>query len=122
MTTLIIAALALALFQLWLLPATLNLSNFSYLISSRDNAIEQSVLQGRVTRAGVNLQESLVAFLALSILAIIQQVDLTQAATIWLAARVLYIPCYMFNLLYLRTIVWLVSLGSLIYMALSFVQ
>jgi uncharacterized MAPEG superfamily protein len=121
MTTLIIAALALVLFQLWLLPATLNLSNFSYLISSRDNAIEQSVLQGRVARAGVNLQESLVAFLALSILAIIQQVDLTQAATIWLAARVLYIPCYMFNLLYLRTIVWLVSLGSLIYMALNLV-
>jgi uncharacterized MAPEG superfamily protein len=121
MTILIISALALALFQLWLLPASLNLTNMTHLISSRDTPLDQSVLQGRVARAGVNLQESLPAFLALSILAIVQQVDLTQAATIWLAARVLFIPCYMFNVLHVRTVVWLVSLASLIYMAMGLV-
>ncbi|MFQ3324247.1 MAG: putative MAPEG superfamily protein [Pseudomonadales bacterium] len=72
MTILIISALALALFQSWLLPAILILKNIQWMISSRDTPIDQSVLQGRVARAGVNLQESLPAFLALSILAVVQ--------------------------------------------------
>ncbi|MFT7528700.1 MAG: putative MAPEG superfamily protein [Arenicella sp.] len=118
MTIMIIGALALTLFQLWLLPASLNLKNMAYLISSRDDeAPAQSVLLGRISRAGVNLQESLPAFLALSLLAMIQQIDLTQLAMIWIGLRVLYLGCYMFNVTYVRTLVWLGSLGCLIYMA-----
>lgn len=117
MTPLIIASLVLALFQLWLLPATLNLQNFVYLISSRDKPIDQSTLQGRVSRAGSNFQESWPAFLVLSVLAIMQQTDLSQLAIIWLVLRVLYIPCYMFNIIWVRTIVWLGSLACLILMA-----
>lgn len=117
MTSLIIASLALALIQLWLLPATFNLKNVSYLISSRDNPIDQSIVQDRISRAGANFQESWPAFLVLSVLAIIQQVDLSQLAMIWLGLRLLYIPCYMFNIIWVRTIVWLGSLGCLIYMA-----
>lgn len=117
MTTLIIGALALALFQIWLLPATLNIKNLSYMLSSRDNLTESSMLQSRVSRAGVNLQESLPAFLVLALLASIQQVDLSLVAAIWLGLRVLYIPCYMFNIIYVRTLIWLGSLGCLIYMA-----
>ena len=119
MTVFIIAALALAMLQLWFIPATLNLKNFSYLISSRDTPPQQSVLQGRVARAGANLQESLPGFLTLSVLSIVLQVDLTQAAMVWLAARLLYIPCYMFNILHVRTIFWMTSLASLIYMAVA---
>jgi len=120
MTTMIIGALALTLFQLWLLPASLNVKNLGYLISSRDGAVpEQSVLQGRISRAGVNLQESLPAFLALSLLAMVQQVDLSQIAMIWIGLRVLYLLCYMFNITYVRTLVWLGSLGCLIMMALK---
>ncbi|SER55005.1 MAPEG family protein [Nitrosomonas sp. Nm51] len=117
MTTLIIGTLALALFQLWLLPATLNIKNLPYMLSSRDKQIESSMLQSRVSRAGINLQESLPAFLALALLAITQQVDLAVAATIWLGLRVLYVPCYMFNIIYVRTLIWLGSIGCLIYMA-----
>ncbi|MFT7528521.1 MAG: putative MAPEG superfamily protein [Arenicella sp.] len=118
MTTMIIGALALTLFQLWLLPASLNVKNMAYLLSSRDDeAPAQSVLLGRISRAGVNLQESLPAFLALSLLAMIQQVDLTQLAMIWIGLRVLYLVCYMLNVVYVRTLVWLGSLGCLIYMA-----
>jgi uncharacterized MAPEG superfamily protein len=118
MTTMIIGALALTLFQLWLLPASLNVKNMAYLLSSRDDeAPAQSVLLGRISRAGVNLQESLPAFLALSLLAMIQQVDLTQLAMIWIGLRVLYLGCYMLNVVYVRTLVWLGSLGCLIYMA-----
>ncbi|MEH6559218.1 MAG: MAPEG family protein [Oceanicoccus sp.] len=121
MTTIIITALALTLFQLWLLPATLNMKNIAFLIGSRDTPVEQSPLQGRLFRSGINLQESLPAFLVLSVLAIIQQVDLTQVATIWIGLRFLYIPCYMFNIIYVRTLVWLGSLACLIYMALQFI-
>lgn len=121
MTTMIIAALALTLFQLWALPASLNLQNFAYLISSRDSALEQTAMQGRVSRAGDNLQQSLPAFLALSLLAIIQQIDLTQVAGIWLGLRILFVPCYMLNIIYVRTVVWLGSLGCLIYMAMQLI-
>jgi uncharacterized MAPEG superfamily protein len=118
MTTMIVGALALTLFQLWLLPASLNLQNFGYLISSRDAvAPEKTVLQGRIERAGLNLRESLPAFLALSLLAMIQQVDLTQIAMIWIGLRVLYLLSYMFNIVYVRTLFWLGSLGCLIVMA-----
>ena len=118
MTTMIVGALALTLFQLWLLPASLNLQNFGYLVSSRDAvAPEKTVLQGRIERAGLNLRESLPAFLALSLLAMIQQVDLTQIAMIWIGLRVLYLLSYMFNIVYVRTLFWLGSLGCLIVMA-----
>jgi uncharacterized MAPEG superfamily protein len=118
MTTMIVGALALTLFQLWILPASLNILNIGYLISSRDGvAPDQSVLQGRISRAGANLQENLPAFLVLGVLATIQQVDLTQVAMIWLGLRVLYLLCYMFNLIYVRTLVWLGSLACMIYMA-----
>lgn len=121
MTTIIIAALALTLFQLWLLPASLNIKNMTYLIGSRDTPLELSTLQGRLSRSGINLQESLPAFLVLSVLAIIHETDLTQIATIWIGLRLLYIPCYMLNIIYLRTIVWLGSLGCLISMALELI-
>ena len=118
MTTMVVGALALTLFQLWILPASLNILNIGYLISSRDGvAPDQSVLQGRISRAGANLQENLPAFLVLGVLATIQQVDLIQVAMIWLGLRVLYLLCYMFNLIYVRTLVWLGSLACLIYMA-----
>ena len=118
MATYIVAALALTLFQLWALPASLKLKHMNYLLSSRDEPLTGlSVLLGRISRAGENLQESLPAFLALSLLAMIQQVDLSQIAMIWLGLRVLYVLCYMFNIIYVRTLVWLGSLACLIYMA-----
>ena len=121
MSIMIIGALALTLLQLWLLPASLNLKNMDYMLSSRDNPPPQSQLQQRTTRAGVNLQESLPAFLALCLLAMIQEVDLTQAALAWLVLRLIYIPCYLFGIIYVRSLVWVASLGCLVYMAVRLV-
>ncbi len=115
----IIYSLALAVVQLWALPASTRLSDLNYLLSSRDNTIESSVLQGRIQRAGANLQESLAPFLALCLLAIVTETDLEQAAWIWLIARAVYVPCYLLNILYVRSIVWGVSFGTLIFMASS---
>ena len=122
MATMIIAALALTLFQLWILPAGLAVKDLSYLLSSRDDtAPEQSVLQGRVARAGDNLRQSLPAFLALCLLAMIQQVDLSQLAMIWIGLRVLFLLCYMFNIVYVRTLIWLGSIICMVMMALKLV-
>jgi uncharacterized MAPEG superfamily protein len=117
----IISALALTLVQLWLLPASLVLNNPKYMVSSRDNPPPQTTLQQRTARAGANLQESLPAFLALCLLAMILQVDLSQAALAWLILRVIYIPCYLFGIIYLRSLVWGASLACLIYMAVQLV-
>lgn len=121
MTIMIIGALLLMLAQLWLIPASLNMKNVEYMLSSRDNAPPQSALQERVARAGNNLQESIPAFLALCLLAMIQQVDLSQAALAWLVLRVIYIPCYLFGIMYVRSLVWGASLACLIYMAVQLV-
>lgn len=121
MSLMLIAGLGLVLFQLWLLPAVLGAKNTAYLISSRDNPPPQTEIQGRTTRAGSNLQESLPAYLALCLLAIIQQVDLSQIAAAWLVLRVIYIPCYLFGVQYLRSAVWIGSLACLVYMAIKLV-
>jgi uncharacterized MAPEG superfamily protein len=121
MTTMIICGLLLTMAQLWLIPASFNLKNLEYMLSSRDNPPLQSELQERVTRAGNNLQESLPAYLALCLLAMIQQVDLSQAAFVWLVLRVIYIPCYMFSIIYLRSLIWGASIASLVYMAVQLV-
>jgi uncharacterized MAPEG superfamily protein len=121
MTIMIVGGLLLTLAQLWLIPASFNLKNMEYMLSSRDNPPPPSALQERVARAGNNLQESLPAYLALCLLAMIQQVDLSQAALAWLVLRVIYIPCYMFGIIYLRSLVWGASLASLVYMAVQLV-
>ena len=121
MATIIIAGLVLGLVKFWLFPFTLILNNLGYVFSSRDNPPEQTVLQQRVTRAGANLQESLPAFLALCLLALIQQVDVSQAALAWLVFRVIYIPCYMFGITYVRSLIWGASLACLIYMAMQLI-
>ena len=46
----------------------------------------------------------------------INEVDLRQAAIAWLVLRAVYIPCYLFGIIYIRSLVWVGSVGCLIYM------
>ena len=90
METYIIYALALTLAQLWLIPMAMNIKNFSWMVSNRDNDLDISsntYLQ-RVNKSTANLYESLPAFLALALLSLHLKVDVTVAASIWLYARV----------------------------------
>jgi uncharacterized MAPEG superfamily protein len=121
MIDVILLTLLLALIQLWLLPMMLNISNLPYLLSSRDEPIDESVLLGRAKRAGANLQESLPAFLVLAVLGYVNQVDMVLVASIWLALRAAYVPLYVFNVTHIRSLVWMVSLGCLICMAVMLV-
>ena len=121
MSDIIIYTLALTLFQIWLLPMLLNLKNSAWLFSSRDDTVETSVMYERASRASANLQASWPAFLALCLLAMQLQVDVSGAAMIWLALRIVYIPLYLFGINMLRSISWVGSVVCMIDMALTLV-
>jgi uncharacterized MAPEG superfamily protein len=121
MITLIILALALALVQISLLPLALNMSNLAYLVSNRDEEPNYSLVTQRVKRAASNLQESLPAFLALALLAIYQQVDLSTLAMTWLVLRVVYLVCYVSGLGQLRSGIWIASVVCLVMMAVALI-
>ena len=120
MITLIILSLLLTLIQL-LTPAVLNSKNLDFLISNREGSVEEAPIVGRTRRAGSNILESLPAFLALSILSIVLEVDNYNLAMFWIGSRVLYYFTYMFGILYLRTLVWGVSIVCLVMMAISLI-
>ena len=96
MTTYIIGALLLALLQTWLIPAAFNMKNFPWLGSNRDEPMphEPSVMAGRAMRANTNLQETLPIFLALALLSMQLEVDVTGLACWWLAFRVGHLVTY----------------------------
>lgn len=121
MSAIIVSALALALFQFWLLPASTKLNDIAWLMGTRDEPKEPTLMQARIGRAAANLQESLPAFLALCLLSMIRDIDITQLALIWLGLRVVYIPCYIFGINPIRTIVWLASLACLVLMAVKLI-
>ena len=117
MSAIIICSLALALVHFWILPASLNLKNFGYLVSNRDGSVETSAIYDRVSRAAANFQESFAAFLALCLLSMHMGIDLSATATYWLGFRIVFLASYTIGITYLRTALWLGSLGCLISMA-----
>jgi uncharacterized MAPEG superfamily protein len=119
MTTVILLALLLALVQIWLLPMLLNLKNANFLLSNRDNPPEVTPVLARIQRASVNLQESLPAFLAMAVVAEIQDLDLTLVASVWLALRGAYVATYGLGIVGLRSLIWIGSLVCLVYMGLA---
>ena len=120
MITLIILSLLLTLIQL-LTPAVLNSKNLDFLISNREGSVEEAPIVGRTRRAGSNILETLPAFLALAILSMMLEVDNYNLAMFWLGSRVFYYFSYMFGILYLRTIIWFVSIICLIMMGISLI-
>jgi uncharacterized MAPEG superfamily protein len=120
MITLIILSLLLTLIQL-LTPAVLNSKNLGFLLSNREGSVEEAPVIGRARRAGSNILESLPAFLALTILSIVLEIDNYNLAMFWIGSRVLYYFTYMFGILYLRTLVWGVSIVCLVMMAISLI-
>lgn len=119
MTTIILIALTLALFQYWLIPVSTKLNDMDWATGTRDEPMTPTKIQARIERAASNLKESLPAFLALCLLSMIQNTDITLPAIVWLVLRVLYIPCYMYGINPARSIVWVGSLLCLIFMAVT---
>ena len=123
MTSYIVYALLLALVQIWVIPADFNMKNFPWLGSNRDEPMPNklSVMGGRASRASINLQESLPAFLALALLSMQLSVDVTGLAFWWLILRVGHLIAYISGVALVRTLLWLGSLVALIMMALALI-
>lgn len=119
MTEHILWALALLLLHVWAVPMVLKMKHMDWMLSARDEPLEVSVTTGRAQRAATNYLESLPAFLALVLLAMIREVDVSQLACYWLIARLVYLPCYLLGLPYVRSGVWIASLVCLVFMAVS---
>jgi len=117
----IILALVLALLQIWIIPMVLNLQNFDWLISNRDEQLDDSPVLLRSRKAYANLLESLPAFLALALLSMMKEIDLTDMACWWLVFRAIHGASYMAGITYLRTLAWFGALGALITMAVQII-
>ena len=121
MVDVIIYSLVLALVTQWLFPMVLNTQNMDWLLSNRDNYADHTVMCERAKRAAANFRESYPAFLAISILSIIQGVDIVSLATYWLIFRVLFMVAYAAGITYVRTLLWMGSLVCLVMMAMALV-
>ena len=85
----------------------------SYLLSSRDVPAEaKGLLAGRAKRALGNYVENFTAFAALDLAFI----ALHGSAGTWIVARILYLPLYLFGVIYLRSLVWGLSLLAIVMM------
>jgi uncharacterized MAPEG superfamily protein len=87
-------------------------------LGPRDNPPPQTQAGGRAERALANMHEALPVFLGLALMNLILGTgDLAlTGATIFLVARVLYIPAYLAGLTGVRTLVWVVSIVGLLMM------
>lgn len=110
MTIEILAALALLLIHVWLVPMVLNINNASWLMGSRDQAVEFSILTHRAKRAAANYMETVIIFLTLALLAVIKGVDVSEPALYWLGLRIAYLPLYLAGVPYIRSLVWVAAL------------
>ncbi len=93
---------------------------FGYLFTSRDKpAATSGLLFGRATRALANYVENLTPFVAVALALIITQRTGgagALGATIWILARIVYIPIYLLDVIYARTAIWALSIVSLVMM------
>lgn len=120
LTTVIVLALALFFFQLFLQET----SRFGFdpmgIVGNRDKLPPLTIIAGRLERAKDNMLEALPIFLGLSLLALIKHGDngvATTPALVFLLARVAYVPAYVSGILMLRSACWLVAVASLAVMA-----
>jgi uncharacterized MAPEG superfamily protein len=92
----------------------------AYLFTPRDTEPPVKGLSyGRATRALANYVENYGPFiaLALALIATGQSGGLgALGATIWILARILYLPIYVMGVIYVRTALWLISVIGLLMM------
>ena len=123
LTSILILSFLLVLIQITipvLISLLTNNVKLSYLFSSRDNAANTSKYIDRANRALKNLFETLPIFIGLILLSIINDLDNSLLAMMWLLARIIYVPVYIVGINYVRTGIWAISLICLIIMSFNF--
>lgn len=124
LTTIILLVLTLYMLQIFLQET----SRFGFdlwgIVGNRDSTPEMTVVASRLDRAKNNMLEALPIFLALALLALVKGGDTSEvahAASIFLVARIVYVPAYVSGVPMLRSLVWLVGVASLVMMALPLI-
>jgi len=90
-----------------------------YAASARDEELPEGELLGRAERALKNFQETWPVFIALALighLAMPGEPLMFWGAIVWFAARIAYLPLYLFGVFMIRSLVWNVSLLGLLIM------
>lgn len=91
--------------------------SLAYLFGSRDAPQPpKGLFWGRATRAFANYVENLVVFIALDLAFIVTHHTAGFWPTVWIVARAIYLPLYLFNVVYLRTAAAGVAVFSLVVM------
>ena len=86
-------------------------------VSARDEPPPPpSVLGGRAARAFRNYMESFPAFAALALAFLATNHPAGIWPTLWIAARIVYLPLYLAGVPYVRSVVWGISLLALVAM------
>ena len=93
----------------------------SYLYGARDEAADISIIPQRAKRAAVNMQESMIVFMPLAVLATATGAPVAETATIWFGLRIAYLVTYLMGVNYIRTIIWMASVVCLALMAVALV-
>ena len=89
---------------------------FGLMLGNRDDVPTPSAIAGRADRAAANMLENLLLFVALiavAHLAGVRDDKVVLGARIFFWARVAYFLVYLAGIPYLRTAIWLVSVGGL---------
>lgn len=121
LTTIILLVLALYLVHLFLQETSRFRFDIRAIVGNRDHPPEMSIVAARLDRAKNNMLEALPLFLTLALLALVKgdaTAQAAQGATIFLVARVVYVPAYVSGIPLLRSIVWLAANAGLVMMAL----
>jgi uncharacterized MAPEG superfamily protein len=87
-------------------------------LGPRDDQPPLTRIGGRAERALANMHEALPVFLTLALLNLILGTGdmATTGATVFLVARVLYVPAYLAGVIGVRTLIWIASVVGLVLM------
>jgi uncharacterized MAPEG superfamily protein len=124
LTTVVLLVIALFVVQLFLQETSRYHFNLWQIMGNRDTRPKESMVAARLDRAKSNMQEALPLFLGLAMLALIKGGDTTataNGATIFLIARIAYVPIYAAGIPVLRSLVWLAGMAGLVVMALPLI-
>lgn len=91
-------------------------------VGSRDDLPALSGVAGRLERAAKNMQENMVAFVALALALMVSGLggneQAVTGAAIFVVARAFYMPLYAFAVPWIRSLAWTIGWLGMIWMAL----
>lgn len=91
----------------------------------RDKPVSVTDLGRRFDRSVTNNTESMIAFVPIAVAVVLFEVKnefVEQAAFVYVVARTVFVGLYLFNIPYLRTVIWFVGQASIFSLAVAVVM